>query len=175
MAPSFARCVLYFSLQSRGESHARALAEDLEAPGWLTHFSHANPLEGKKCSHTWHAVSTRQPIGGQNDAHTPGIHLPHVGGGHSSPEPLPFPQAEPSHRTHHCEDISGCEKSALSSHVCTFTILFPSRSPPHKPSPATEHTIARTSQDARKPHFFACMHIHHFVFAFLCFCLWFVK
>ena len=94
----------------------------------LTHlsspFSLRNICRGFGGSRMAHAVSTRQPTRGQNNAHTPGIHLLHVGAGHSSPDPLPFPQAQPSHRTHHCEDISGCETAALSLHACTFTILF---------------------------------------------------
>ena len=53
-----------------------------------------------------HAVSTRQPMGGDNNAGALGIHFLHVGLGHSSPEPLPSPQAEPSHRTDHCAHIS---------------------------------------------------------------------
>ena len=40
------------------------------------------------------------------------------------PSRSPFPQAEASHRTHHREDISGCEKDALSVHACSSTISF---------------------------------------------------
>ena len=43
--------------------------------------------------------SFHTPAWGEEDnAHTLGIHLLYVGGGHSSPDPLPFPQAKPSHR-----------------------------------------------------------------------------
>jgi len=40
------------------------------------------------------------------------------------PSRSPFPPAKPSHRTHHWEYISDCEKAALSLHACSSTISF---------------------------------------------------
>ncbi len=62
---------------------------DLGATGWLKQCPHANLCGG--------------------DYGQLGIHFLHVGSGHSCPESLPCPQAEPSQRTDHCEHISVCE------------------------------------------------------------------
>ena len=140
-----------------------------------------------------HAVSTRQPTRGQNNAHTPGIHLLHVGAAHSSPDPLlfrtlcsslastfhmllgsagtsldvvrislgiasspmcPQPLPTPSHLSGlslslslsfpplHLRRGTTLRHLVFTFYTSVWATHSPNRSPPHKPSLATEHTIA---------------------------------
>ena len=77
------------------------------APSWFTLFPHAGPGEGKIM--LAHLAVTRYALMVRATHH---------------PSRSPFPPAEPSHRIYHCEDISGCEKAAISVHACTSTISF---------------------------------------------------